>query len=85
LSVTNGSLVYAVKFDKWTGDIWVLSNDGVGYFAKERLSEEEKDNKENIYQFMSSFEIGKNYLLNTKTGDLWKVNLKGKSISYEKQ
>lgn len=74
-----GACSYNLKFDKWTGNIGVITKNGVTLVAKDANSELEAQNQECTYQLIKGNEdsVEHCYILNTKTGELWEANFKG--------
>lgn len=83
-----GSNAYSVKFDKWTGNIWLYTKDGATVSMRDPADEKDLENKQCIYQLMKGNRDSAEhcYVVNTITGEVWEVTFtKGRTAKYEKK
>ncbi len=83
-----GAYAYSIKFDKWTGNIWLYTKDGSSVTMRDPTDENDLINKQCVYQLMKGNRdsIEHCYVINTLTGDVWEVTFtKGHTIKYEKK
>lgn len=83
-----GSYAYNVKFDKWTGNIWLYTKDGSSVAMRDPSNENDLINKQCVYQLTKGNRDSYDhcYVVNTTTGEVWEVTFtKGHSVKYEKK
>lgn len=83
-----GANVYNVKFDKWTGNIWLYTKDGSTLTMRDPANETDLVNKQCVYQLMKGNRdsMDRCYVFNTATGEVWEVTFtKGHIVKYEKK
>lgn len=83
-----GSYAYSIKFDKWTGNIWLYTKDGSTVTMRDPADENDLVNKQCVYQLMKGNRdsVERCYVVNTTTGDVWEVTFsKGHTVKYEKK
>lgn len=88
LQVTYSAYSYNIKFDKWTGNIWLYTKDGSTVTMRDPSNETDLLNKQCVYQLMKGNRdsIERCYVINTVTGEVWEVIFaKGHSIRFEKK
>lgn len=88
VQVIYGSYAYHIKFDKWTGNIWLYTKDGSTVTMRDPANETDLVNKQCVYQLMKGNRDSNErcYVVNTVTGEVWEVIFaKGHSIRYEKK
>lgn len=88
VQVVFSAYTYNIKFDKWTGNIWLYTKDGVTVAMRDPADESGLQDKQCIYQLMKGNRdsIEHCYVLNTSTGEVWEVTFtKGRTVKFEKQ
>lgn len=88
VQVVFSAYTYNIKFDKWTGNIWLYTKDGVTVAMRDPADESCTQNKQSVYQLMKGNRdsIEHCYVLNTVTGEVWEVTFtKGRTIKFEKK
>lgn len=83
-----GANAYNVKFDKWTGNIWLYTKDGSTVTMRDPADEDDMVNKQCIYQLTKGNRDAMEhcYVVNTVTGEVWEVTFtKGHIVKYEKK
>ena len=83
-----GANTYNVKFDKWTGNIWLYTKDGSTVTMRDPADENDMVNKQCVYQLMKGNRDSMEhcYVVNTATGSVWEVTFtKGHLVKYEKK
>lgn len=83
-----GANTYNVKFDKWTGNIWLYTKDGSTVTLRDPADENDMVNKQCVYQLMKGNRDSMEhcYVVNTATGSVWEVTFtKGHLVKYEKK
>lgn len=83
-----GAYAYNIKFDKWTGNIWLYTKDGSSVTMRDPMDEKDMINKQCVYQLMKGNKdsIEHCFVINTSTGEVWEVTFtKGHTIKYEKK
>lgn len=82
------AFAYSIKFDKWTGNIWLYTKDGVTVGMRDPADESGLQDKKCVYQLMKGNQdsIEHCFVLNTSTGEVWEVTFtKGRTIKFEKK
>ena len=79
---------YNIKFDKWTGNIWLYTKDGVSMTMRDPVEDKDLENKQCVYQLMKGNRDSTEhcYIVNTSTGEVWEITFsKGHTVKYEKK
>ena len=81
-----GANAYNVKFDKWTGNIWLYSKDGVSLAMRDPNNADNQGNQ-CVYQLMKGNRdsIEQCFVINTATGEVWEVSFKKGTVKYDKK
>lgn len=88
VQVAYGAYTYNIKFDKWTGNIWLYTKDGSSVVMRDPTDESDLENKQCVYQLTKGNRDSIDYcfVVNTKTGEVWEVTFaKGRTVKYEKK
>lgn len=83
-----GANTYNIKFDKWTGNIWLYTKDGSTVTMRDPADEDDMVNKRCVYQLMKGNRdsMDRCYVVHTFTGEVWEVTFsKGHIVKYEKK
>ena len=88
LQISYGAHAYNIKFDKWTGNIWLYSKEGVSIAMRDPMASDIKEQDQKcIYQLMkgNTSSVESCFVLNTMTGEVWEVSFKGSVVKYSKK
>ena len=88
IQLVSGAYAYNIKFEKWTGNIWLYTKDGSSVTMRSPSDEHDLINKQCVYQLMKGNKdsIERCFVVNTVTGEVWEVIFsKGYTIRYEKK
>jgi hypothetical protein len=88
LQISYGAHAYNIKFDKWTGNIWLYSKEGVSIAMRDPMNSDIKEQDQKcIYQLMKGnvSSVESCFVLNTMTGEVWEVSFKGSVAKYSKK
>ena len=80
-----GAYAYNIKFDKWTGNIWLYSKDGTT-LAMRDPNNADNQGGQGVYQLMKGTRDSIEHccVINTATGEVWDVSFKKGVVKYEK-
>ena len=88
IQLAYGVFAYNIKFDKWTGNIWLYTKDGASETTRDATDEQDLRNQKCVYQLTKGNKdsVEHCFVVNTSTGEVWEVIFsKGNSIKYEKK
>lgn len=88
VQVVYGAYAYNIKFDKWTGNIWLYTKDGSNVVMRDPTDENDLVKKQCVYQLTKGNRDSIDYcfVVNTATGEVWEVSfVKGRTVKYEKK
>ena len=86
IQLVYGANAYNIKFDKWTGNIWLYSKDGVSLAMRDPNNADIQGNQ-CVYQLMKGNRdsIEHCFVINTATGEVWEVSFKKGTVKYDKK